>query len=195
MTLSVPVTTAPLAARILDAFPSGSYALAGLLRLMDVLETDDVDTAAVECVAQPRLLVNPTFVERWASSPEKLLMLIMHELHHVLLGHTRLFPRATGVDNLVLDAVINALLCRMFPATEHTAFFTDFYDDRQLPECLLRPPRGWTPEAEPSVPPGLAGGRPGLARLRSVYRALYSPAGAGYHELYESLRGAALGFD
>jgi hypothetical protein len=38
-----------------------------------------------------------------APTPEKLLMLIMHELHHVLLGHTRLFPRLTQIDNLVFD--------------------------------------------------------------------------------------------
>ena len=98
-----------------------------LLRLVDIVESDAVETAAVECRSQPRLLVNPAFVERWAATPEKLLMLIMHELHHVLLGHTRLFPRVTRIDNLVFDAVINALLCRMFPAPQHTAFFTDFY--------------------------------------------------------------------
>ena len=51
-----------LAARILDAFPAGSYALSGLLRLLDVVETEEVQTAAVECVAQPRLLINPRFV-------------------------------------------------------------------------------------------------------------------------------------
>src|SRR5919201_1643158 len=123
-------TRRPLAERILDCFPSGNYALTSLLRLVDIVECHTIDTAAVECKAQPRLLVNPTFVDRWAARPEKLLMLVMHELHHVLLGHTRLFPCATAVDNLVFDAVINALLCRMFPAPEHTAFFTDYYDDR-----------------------------------------------------------------
>ena len=51
----------------------------------------------------------------------------------------------TRVDNLVFDAIINSLLCRMFPAPEHTAFFTDFYDDDRFPDCLLRPPAGWTP--------------------------------------------------
>ena len=99
-----------------------------------------METAAVECRLQPRLLINPDFVDAWAATPEKLLMLVMHELHHVLLGHTRLFPRLTRVDNLVFDAIINALLCRMFPAPEHTVFFTDFYDENHFPDCLLRPP-------------------------------------------------------
>jgi hypothetical protein len=78
--------TTPLAERILDAFPSGSYALSALLRLLDIVETTSVPTAAVECRAQPRLLINPEFVEKHAPTSEKLLSLVMHELHHVLLG-------------------------------------------------------------------------------------------------------------
>ena len=164
-----------LSDRILDCFPSGTYALSALLRLLDVMETRDVETAAVECHFQPRLLVNPDFVDAWAATPEKLLMLVMHELHHVLLGHTRLFPRLTRVDNLVFDAIINALLCRMFPAPEHTAFFTDFYDEGHFPACLLRPPSAWTPDGAVAVPPPLKGRA--MRRLSEVYLALYSPKG------------------
>jgi len=93
--------------------------------------------------------MNPDFVDRWAGTPEKLLMLVMHELHHILLGHTRFFPCVTPVDNLVFDAVINALLCRMFPQEEHVRFFTDFYDDSKFPACLLRPPENWSPGRKP----------------------------------------------
>ena len=139
------MTGASIAERILDAFPSGSYGLLALLRLLDIIETGGVDTAAVECTVMPRLLVNPAFVEAHAATSERLLMLIMHELHHVLLGHTRLFPRVTDADNLIFDAVINALLCRMFPSPEHTSFFTEFYSDQRFPECLLRPPSRWKP--------------------------------------------------
>ena len=56
----------PIADRILDAFPSGSYALSALLRLMDIVESTEVPTAAVECRAQPRLLVNPEFLAQHA---------------------------------------------------------------------------------------------------------------------------------
>jgi hypothetical protein len=90
------------------------------------------------------------------------------------------------VDNLVFDAVINALLCRMFPAPQHTAFFTDFYGGQGFPACLLRPPRNWTPDGHVLAPAALKG--PKLARLRAVYRSLYLPAGAGYQELYDALR-------
>lgn len=180
----------PLAERILDAFPSGSYALSGLLRLLDIVATDSVPTAAVECRLQPRMLVNPAFVDAHAQSPEKLLMLVMHELHHVLLGHTTLFPRITPAQNFVFDAVINGILCRMFPAPEYTAFFTDYYRADRFPECLLRPPPGW-PKLLPSakgVPRALAALDPALlARVLEVHQALYSETGASYHEVYELL--------
>jgi hypothetical protein len=172
--------------RILDAFPSGNYGLLALLRLLDIVETTEVDTAAVECVELPRMLINPEFVARHAETPERLMMLVMHELHHVLLGHTRLCPRMTPADNLVFDAVINAVLCRMFPAPEYTSFLTRFYQADRFPECLLRPPEGWRPEAPAPVPPALEGAA--MSRVRETYRSLYSTAGAGYSELYDALR-------
>mgnify|MGYP003335940025 CR=1 FL=1 len=113
--------------RILDCFPSGSYALTALLRLLDIVESRAIPTAAVECRVQPRMLINPDFVDRHAATPEKLLMLVMHELHHVLLGHTTMFSRSTVIDNFVFDAVINGLLCRMFEEPQYTSFFTDYY--------------------------------------------------------------------
>ena len=179
-------TKRTLAERILDCFPSGTYALHALLQLLEISETATVETAAVECRIQPRLLVNPDFVATWAETPEKLLMLIMHELHHVLLGHTRLFSCVTKVDNLVFDAVINALLCRMFPGKAYTSFFTDFYDHRQFPACLLRPPLGWSPSSYPGPPIALRSRK--MKALAEVHRALYSEKGATYHDIFEALR-------
>ena len=115
------MATSDLSERILNAFPSGSYSLSAFLRLLDIVETDAVPTAAVECRIQPKLLINPAFVAKHANTPEKLLMLVMHELHHVLLGHTTLFPRMTPVQNFVFDAVINGVVCRMFPRADYTA--------------------------------------------------------------------------
>ena len=127
-----------LAERILDAFPSGSYAVAGLLRLLDIVETTDVPTAAVECNVQPRMLINPQFVEQHAATSEKLLMLVMHELHHVLLGHTTLFPRITPVQNFIFDAVINGVVCRMFPGAEYTETGASYLEVfNLLPKLLI----------------------------------------------------------
>jgi len=176
-----------LAERILDSFPSGAYALSALLRVLDIVASDTVPTAAVECKLQPRMLINPAFLEKHAETSEKLLMLVMHELHHVLLGHTTLFPRVTRVQNFVFDAVINGLLCRMFPQPEHTAFFTDLYSADRFPECLLRPAPGWPlkpkpiTHALPEVPEELR------EQVADLHRALYSETGASYQEVYDVL--------
>ena len=178
-------TSNQLIERILGSFSSGFYAMHSLLQLVSIEETKSIPTAAVECKIAPRLLINPEFVRDHAETPEKLMILVMHELHHVLLGHTRLFPTATPVDNLVFDAVINALLCKMFTDDSYTSFFTDYYDDRDFPHCLLRPPRGWKPGGPFGKPPGL---RNKPDEVFSVYRMLYSEVGASYDDLYDILR-------
>jgi len=173
--------------QLFDCLPAGRYALAGLLRLVDLVETDAVPTAAVECHAQPRLLVNPAFVQAHANTPEKLMMLVLHEIHHVLLGHTRRLSRSTPADNFVFDCVINALLCRMFPQPAYTALFRDFYPDDTFPACLLRPPEGWNPVVRTvPVPPVLQTN--GFGPARQVYQALYSKEGASYADIRHVLR-------
>ena len=175
-----------IAERIMDCFPSGSYALAALLRLLDIEESEAVPTAAVECRIQPKLLINPGFVREHAETPEKLLMLVMHELHHVLLGHTTLFKTVTAVQNFVFDAVINGIICRMFPGPEYTAFLTDYYDARVFPHCLLRPPPGWPGRVNTAEGVVAVGGWE-AERIREVHAALYSDGGATYQEVFELL--------
>jgi len=183
------MTEMSLTSRILDAIPSGNYAFCALLKLLDIVETTTVPTAAVECRKFPRLLVNPEFVEAHAPTTEKLLMLILHELNHILLGHTTLFPHTTDADNIVFDAVINSMLCRMYPDVAHTSFFTDFYETEGFPSCLLRPPAGWP--KHPRRPKGLSSetlGKEHSDRAWSVLQHLYSPAGATYEEVMELLK-------
>ena len=55
-----------LATRILDCVPAGSYAIDALFRLVDIVETGEIPTAAIQGGSQPRLLVNPSFVARHA---------------------------------------------------------------------------------------------------------------------------------
>jgi hypothetical protein len=174
--------------QVLDCFPSGSYALSALLRLVDITESEQVPTAAVECRIQPRLLINPQFVSRHANTPERLLMLVMHELHHVLLGHTTLFKTVTNADNFVLDCVINALISRMFPQPDHLAFLTDFYSDKKFPECLLRPPTRWNGNSVKRLPQAIRDlPNDYQADVEEVYRSLYSETGITYQEIYEIL--------
>ncbi|GIW13065.1 MAG: hypothetical protein KatS3mg062_0504 [Tepidiforma sp.] len=184
------ITPAELEERILDAFPAGTLAVRALLQVLEVVPSTEAPTARTECRIRPRMLINPEFVEAYAATPERLFMLVMHELHHILLGHTRRCAQPTALDNLVFDAVINATLCRMFPEPGYTSLLTDFYSDERFPECLLRPPAGWRHDGDPSAwqVPALA--VPGLEEVAAVYRQLYSPAGATYDDLYSVFRGA-----
>jgi hypothetical protein len=169
--------------QVFDCLPAGTYALTSLLQVVDVVESHDIPTAAIECRAQPRLLLNPGFVARYAHTPERLTMLVLHELHHVLLGHTRRFSRATPEDNFVFDAVINSVICRMFPAPAFTALLRDYYPANEYPACLLRPTDDWRPGERWRLPPVLAGPGPHRRRAGEVYRALYSHGGATYDEV------------
>ncbi|NBX25774.1 MAG: hypothetical protein EBQ99_06960 [Planctomycetes bacterium] len=178
------MNTTTLTERLLQAFPSGSFCLPAMLELASIEETDAVPTAAVECVARPRLLLNPTWIAEHAATPEKLVMLTLHELHHVVLGHTRLYPRLTPLDNLVFDAVINSMLCHLLPERACMALMTDFYSEKRFPECFLRPPERWKPGARVHAPAAIARD----AALADLYTRLYSPAGVGYEELREALK-------
>lgn len=161
--------------RILAAFPAGHYGLDAFFRLTDIVLSDKVPSACVECVAAPQLLMNPAFLEKWCRTDEHLFMLVLHELHHVLLGHTRLFPRITPLDNIIFDAIINAILCQLFMEAQYWTFFTQIYEADAVPDALLRPPDGWPGEMQfpPTLPPP----------VQQAIRSLYSPAGGTYKEL------------
>ena len=116
-------------------------------------------TACVTCERRPVLRVNPRFVEQHCRTDAHLFLLVMHELHHVLLGHTRLFPRVTPAHNVAFDAVINALLCARFPEEAYTSFFTEQYGATKGALRLLAPP------GRPPVEP---------ARLAALHAALYA---------------------
>ena len=180
--------TTSIADQLLGAFPSGTYCLPALLSLAEIVETTSVATAAVECTLRPRFLINPEWVAQHAQTPEKLVMLTMHELHHVVLGHTRLFARATPLDNLVFDAVINSMLCQLFPERPYQALLTDIYSENKFPECFLRPTNVWTNGVKITVPPVLL--QPEHQHLAPLYKKLYTPEGATYEELREAFRGA-----
>ncbi len=178
-------TCTSLADRILSSFPSGSYCLGSLFRIVEIVESTAVPTACVECAERPRMIINPEFVAAHAETPEKLLMLVMHELHHVVLGHTRLYRRVEPLDNLVFDAVINAMLCRLLPDPGCIALLTDCYKEEAFPECFLRPADGWDPQrSETPLPSALRSSA--HEHLAPLYRALYEGRGATGSELREA---------
>jgi hypothetical protein len=122
-------------------------------------------------------LLNPAFVAKNCPADHDLVMLVLHELHHVALGHTRLFSRLTPAQNWAFDCIINAQLCRLYPEPHHTALFRRCYSATEFPEVLLRPPEGWRTKGE-TWSPGPVG---------EVHRALYSDASVTYADLYQLL--------
>lgn len=165
-----------LAMRLLNSVPAASHEMTALLGLLRIEETREVPTAAVTCERRPVLKVNPDFVAARCRTDEHLFLLVMHEIHHVLLGHTRLFPRPTPLHNLAFDAVINALLCSRFPGRAHTSFFLGLYGGETGPGRLLAPPEG-KPLADPE--------------LRKVHQLLYPREGgrcdATFKEVFDRL--------
>jgi hypothetical protein len=158
--------------RVLDAVPARSYELHALLSLVRVEITRRVPTAAVSCERRPVLLINPDFVEAQCQSDEHLFLLVMHELHHVLLGHTRLFTRPTPAHNLAFDAVINAMLVARFPQQAYTSFFTNLYEAETTALRLLAPP-----------------GDPALEdpALRALHHALYESQDVTAQEVFDQI--------
>ena len=129
--------------RIYSVLSAGSYQMHKLLCLLDIELSERIPTAAVDVAERPRMLLNPGFVEKYCRRDEHLFLLVLHELYHVILGHTRLFPKLTVVHNIAFDAVINAMLCRQFPGAEFEGFLEtqNAWDD--FPSRLLRPPPSW----------------------------------------------------
>ena len=156
--------------RVLDAVPARSYAMSALLSLVRIEVTRKVPTAAVSCERRPVLMINPDFVSEHCRSDEHLFLLVMHELHHVLLGHTRLFPRPTPAHNLAFDAVINALLVSRFPQQAYTSFFTNIYGEQDGALRLLAPP-GHPPIED--------------VELRRLHETLYGSADVTSQEVFE----------
>ncbi len=174
---------AALRDRIFNVIPAASYQMEKLFGLFDIEFSDATGTACVECRTTPRLLLNKEFLKEYCQDDGDLFLLILHELYHVILGHTRLFPRVDPIDNIVFDAVINAMLSRTVGRTVGTGLFTRINGYDSLPERLLRPPPGWPDE----FVVGLAG-LP--SEERRVIMLLYGAADSGeitYHDIYEVL--------
>ena len=166
-----------IAERIWTAFPVSEPSFGKLLGLLDIEVTEAVPTAAVTLGFNSRLLINPDFVQKHCRSDAALVMLVLHELWHVVLGHTRLYDRLTPAQNWAFDAIINAQLCRLYPDAAHTRLFRDLYDPDRMPYALLRPPAGWRTTAETWL----------LGRAGEVHRTLYSDASVSSEELYRLL--------
>ncbi len=170
-----------IAERIAYSLPGSSFELEQLVRLVGIEETDTIPTAAVTTRGRARLLINPQFVAEHCERDEHLFLLVMHEMWHVLLGHTTLYRRTTEPHNIAFDALINAGLTRQHPEPAYRGFFEAANASDAFPSLLLRAPEGWPyrPDYEPGVGPDW---------VPRILRQLYPPHGESVPEpTYEEI--------
>ncbi len=162
-----------ITARLLACLPAVTLEMETFCRLAGIKTTRDIPTAAVEVAYRPRLLLNPNFIAQHCQRDEHLFLLVIHELWHIILAHTRLYPRPTMAHNIAFDAIINAALTQQFPQPEFRGFFESINQADTFPGCLLRPPEGYPnhPQYPPDDPPGTL----------SIMQRLYPPPGSAQH--------------
>jgi hypothetical protein len=167
-----------LVAGVLEMAAARSLALDALLSVSAVEWSAEVATACVECTDRPRILLNPLFVERHCTTHERLAMLVLHELSHISLGHTRLYPRPTPLHNVAFDAVINASLLTSLRGRDTdvglwSALLEDVYGAAESPFFMLRPPPGWPEQPRWQASAGCP------EALREIHHRLYTAGRRG----------------
>ena len=168
--------------RVLEVLPAGGYQLDRLFRLLDIEVTDEVETAEVTVGLVSRMRFNPRFVERHCATDERLFVLVLHELLHVVLGHTRLFPKPSYAHNIAFDAVINAMIARQHREPEFLELLREVNAWTDFPSRLLRPAPGWPEKPEPMPSDATKAERELHARLYGQ-----DSKDVTYHELFDLL--------
>jgi predicted metal-dependent peptidase len=123
---------------ILEMVNENPLAARPVLRLLGVRFTDKVPTLGVTLTDPPELLINAEFIRRHCTCEAHLKSAVFHEFLHIALGHTKRFNRLSMVENLALDAVINAMIFRLF-GDEYSSLFEYYYQKEIGVAKLLRP--------------------------------------------------------
>jgi len=122
-------------------------AIRAVLKILAIEFTGSVETMAVTCEAQPRLLVNLAFVREHCRTDAEVKAVICHEFLHVLLQHTERLTVLTPPEHLALDAVINAIIHRAL-GPDYSSMMSRYYQRERGIRRLLRPPREMEPESQ-----------------------------------------------
>jgi hypothetical protein len=181
--------TSDIMSRLLSSLPAATLEMETLAKLAGIVSSRKVPTAAMECKHRPRLLLNPDFIGKFCQRDEHIMLLVMHELWHVMMAHTSLYPRVTQAQNIAFDAIINSSLMRRFHTPEYFGFFDKLNPSDKFPHMLLRPPVGWPDN--PQYPDNV--GPPGTKRiLQQLYPEKqflrYSRQVTFYHEILSLIR-------
>ncbi|HEY0840187.1 MAG TPA: vWA domain-containing protein [Vulgatibacter sp.] len=114
------------------------FAIRPALKILGTRFTDEVPTLAVTLEERPELQVNLGFLKEHCESEAHVKACVAHEFLHVLLGHTERFKTLSRVENLALDAVINAIVHRTM-GNAYSSFFALYYSSQEGLARLLRP--------------------------------------------------------
>lgn len=114
------------------------FAIRAVLKILDVVFTEEVPTLAVTCEVRPRLLVNLSFVRTHCRTDAHVKAVLCHEFLHVLLRHTDIRGPFTRARHIAFDAVINAIIAREHGET-YSSLFSRYYAGATGIERLLRP--------------------------------------------------------
>jgi hypothetical protein len=123
----------------LELIDENPLAIRAVLKVLTIEFTGTVETLAVTCAEQPRLLVNLAFVGEHCRTDAEVKAVICHEFLHVLLRHTERFTVLTPPEHLALDAVINAIIHRSL-GPDYSGMMSRYYADTRGIQRLLRPP-------------------------------------------------------
>ena len=123
-------------AELIDENP---VACRGVLRISELDFTVEVPTLAVTLSARPVLKVNLDFIAKNCHTEAHVKAVIIHEFLHVILNHTENIKACGEATNLAMDAVINAIIHRLF-GTDYSSMMSMFYADAKRCYSLLRPP-------------------------------------------------------
>jgi len=154
---------------IIDILAGNIPALGALLRVTDIQASTSITTACVTNRGAPVIMYNPEFVNKHCKTKAHMAMLLLHEIYHVLLGHT-MAKAITPTDNLIADAIINAMICMQYQSFGFQSFFMDLYDKKEMPAAFLRPKS-----------------RPARFWQRRKYNQLYTVMGLSWEDIKDTL--------
>ena len=123
----------------LELMDENPFAARAALKVLQLEFTNDVDTLAVTLEARPRMLVNLEFIGANCVGDHEVKAAICHEFLHILLRHTERFKRMDAVQNIALDAVINAVIDREL-GPRYSSLMSRLYAGETGLGRLLRPP-------------------------------------------------------
>jgi hypothetical protein len=120
-----------------DLAEENTLACFTLMSIAKTVFTNEVATLAVSLGEHPILYINREFLNRHAEDEDDVKTLLFHEYLHLILGHHLQFKVSNPLLNIAMDAIINALLVRLF-GDRSSKFLVKFYRVYGI-DCLLRP--------------------------------------------------------